>query len=84
MAAKKSGLKKSGYNRKKKGIKYRKLGFKLTTGQKKALDHYCKTNNITPIRFIKSLVNDHVSRYREQSPRQSYVTKNQLTLFDQD
>ncbi len=68
--------------RKKKGIKYRQVGFKLTEGQKKALDSYCKANGVTPIRFMKALVNDHVARYRAPASPPSYVTQNQLDLFD--
>ena len=70
--------------RKKKGIQYKKVGFKLTVGQKKALERYCKLNNLTPVRFMKSLVNSHVARYRDEPHPPSYVTKNQLKLFDQE
>ncbi len=70
--------------RKRKGARYKKVGFKLTVGQKKALERYCKTNNLTPIRFMKSLVNSHVARYRDDPPPPSYVTKNQLKLFDKE
>ncbi|GEM_PF-983613 len=69
---------------KRKRIKYRQMGFKLTDGQKKALEHYCKVHRVTPIRFIKSLVNNHVARYRPGDPPPSYVTENQLDLFDED
>lgn len=68
----------------KKGIKYKKVAFKLTAGQKKALESYCRANNLTPVRFMKSLVNDHVARYREDPAPRSYVTKNQLDLFKND
>ncbi len=70
--------------RKKKGIQYKKVGFKLTVGQKKALERFCKMNKLTPVRFMKSLVNNYVARYREEPHPPSYVTKNQLKLFDQE
>lgn len=60
------------------------MSFKLTVGQKKALESYCRTHNITPIRFMKSLVNTHVERYRDHPGPPSYVTENQLKLFDGD
>ncbi len=67
--------------RKRKGIKYRQVNFKLTESQKKALDRYCKTHKVTPVRFMKALINEHVARYRADSPPPSYVTENQLELF---
>ncbi|MFP4063875.1 MAG: hypothetical protein ACLFS0_00035 [Bacteroidales bacterium] len=69
---------------KRRRIKYRQMGFKLTDGQKKALEHYCKVHKVTPVRFIKSLVNNHVARYRPGDPPPSYVTENQLDLFEED
>ncbi len=66
--------------KKRKAVRYRKVGFKLTEGQKQALDRYCKTQNLTPVRFIKSLINSHVSRHRNDPPP-SYATENQLDLF---
>lgn len=72
----------SGAAGRRKPVKYRQMGFKLTDGQKKALEHYCRVHKVTPIRFIKSLVNNHVARYRPEDPPPSYVTENQLDLFD--
>ncbi len=77
---KRNGIRRS--KRKRKGLKYKDVSFKLTVQQKKALDKYCKQNNLTPVRFMKALVNSHVARYREGDPPPSYVTKNQLKLFD--
>ncbi len=67
---------------KRKPIKYRQVSLKLTEGQKAALDRYCRTYNTTPVRFIKALVNNHVERYRPEHAPPSYVTENQLELFD--
>ncbi len=79
-----SAQKKAGRRKKKlKPIKYKPVCFKLTVGQKKALERYCKDHHLTPVRFMKALVNDHVARYRDKAPPPSYVTKNQLKLFDQ-
>lgn len=82
MAASKSYKSRSKGRRKK--VKYRKVDFKLTDGQKKALERYCRVHNVTPVRFIKSLVNNHVARYRNESAPPSYVTENQLELFDKE
>ncbi len=81
MAAKKTGKSRSRRKRK-QGAKYKPISFKLTVGQKKALESYCKSHDMTPIRFMKSLVNSHVARYRNDPPPPSYVTENQLKLFD--
>ncbi len=67
---------------KRKKIRYRKISFKFTDGQKKALERYCLINDTTPVRFIKSLVNKRVERYRNSDHEPSYVTENQLTLFE--
>jgi hypothetical protein len=84
MATKKAAAKVAGSGRKRKAIKFRQVSFKLTEYQKKALDRYCKSNKMTPVRFMKALINGHVERYREQAPPQSYVTDNQLELFEVD
>jgi hypothetical protein len=68
--------------RRRKPIRFRQITFKLTEGQKAALDRYCKTYRTTPIRFIKALVNGHVERYRPDSPPPNFVTENQLELFE--
>lgn len=65
-----------------RGAKYKDVHFKLTVGQKKALESYCRTNQCTPVRFMKSLINSHVERYRDDPAPMSYVTRNQLKLFD--
>lgn len=84
MAAKRSRIPGRKSKKKKKPIKYRQVVFKLTDYQKKALDRYCKTNKLTPVRFMKSLINSHVARFKDESRPPSYVTNNQLELFAAD
>ena len=67
--------------KKRKPVKFKKVSFKLTTGQKAALDRFCRAHKTTPVRFIKALVNDRVERYRPENPPPSFVTENQLELF---
>lgn len=82
--AKQSAQNKAGRRKKKyRPVKYKEVSFKLTVGQKKALERYCRDHRLTPVRFMKALVNGHVARYRDQAPPPSYVTENQLKLFDQ-
>ncbi len=70
--------------RKRKKVKYRKVAFKFTDAQRKALDRYCSTHNTTPVRFIKAVVNKKTERYRDSDYEPSYVTENQLKLFDEE
>ncbi len=67
---------------KRKKVQYRKMAFKLTKGQKEALERLCQNQRTTPVRFLKALVNKHVERYRKNGCPPSYVTENQLELFD--
>lgn len=70
--------------RKRKPIKFRQISFKLTEGQKAALDRFCRANQTTPIRFIKALVNNRVERYRPGDSPPNFVTENQLELFEEE
>lgn len=76
-----TSLKKKNKKSKKKPVKFRQIKFKLSDYQKKALDKYCRANQLTPVRFMRALVNDHVARYRHENRPKSYVTDNQLELF---
>ncbi len=67
--------------KKRKPIRFREVTFKLTDYQKKALDRFCKTQKLTPVRFMKALINSHVARYKDEARPPSYVTENQLELF---
>lgn len=70
--------------KKRKPIRFRQLCFKLTEGQRAALERFCRAHNTTPVRYIKWLVNSQVERYRPELPPASYVTENQLELFSED
>lgn len=68
--------------RKRKPIRFKQVSFKLTVGQKAALDRFCRIHKTTPIRFIKKLVNRQVERYRPESIPPSFVSEKQLELFE--
>lgn len=70
--------------KKRKPIKFRQVSFKLTDGQKAALDKFCVTHHTTPVRYIKWLVNSQVEKYRPELPPPSFVTENQLELFNDE
>ena len=67
---------------KKKKVRYKKIVFKITHGQKEALEVLCKRQNTTPVRYLKSVIRKQTSRYRANAQPVSYVTENQLQLFD--
>ncbi|TVQ89506.1 MAG: hypothetical protein EA393_06995 [Bacteroidetes bacterium] len=67
---------------KKKKVRYKKIVFKITDRQKEALEVLCKRQNTTPVRFLKSVIRKQTSRYRSHPQPVSYVTENQLQLFD--
>lgn len=67
--------------KRRKPIRFKAVSFKLTEGQKAALERFCKAHNTTPVRFMKHLIMREVDRYRPETPPQNYVTENQLDLF---
>lgn len=66
----------------KKKVKYKKIVFKITVGQKEALDLMCKKQRTTPVKFLKSQISKQVTKYRTNPEPPNYVTENQLQLFD--
>lgn len=68
--------------KKKKKVKFKKIEFKITVQQKEALEKICKKQRTTPVKFLKTQVRKQVSRYLANPEAPSYVTENQLQLFD--
>jgi len=66
---------------KRKKVKYRKMTFKLTEVQYRALLVYCRRYKTTPVRYLKTLVNKQVERYKQELPPSTIVSENQLELF---
>ena len=66
---------------KRKKIKYSKLSFKLNEMQYRALLTYCRRYNTTPVRYLKTIVNNQVERYKQELPPTPIVSENQLKLF---
>lgn len=65
-----------------KKVKFKKVTFKITEGQKKALEIMCKRQKTTPVRYLKSIITNQTARYKASPQPVSYVTENQLQLFD--
>jgi len=70
--------------KKRKKVKFKPLSFKLTEQQFKALKVYCRRNNLTPIRYLKKLINHQIERFRNDLPPETFVTPNQLELFAEE
>lgn len=64
--------------------KFRKITFKITDGQKQALDYICKKQQTTPVRFLKSVIRKQTARYKSGQVPINYATPNQLLLFDME
>lgn len=62
--------------------KFRKITFKITDGQKQALEYICKKQQTTPVRFLKSVIRKQTARYKSNPVPVNYATPNQLQLFD--
>lgn len=65
-----------------KKSKFRKITFKITDGQKQALEYVCKKQQTTPVRYLKSVIRKQTARYKSTPVPVNYVTPNQLQLFD--
>ena len=70
--------------KRRKKVKFRPMSFKLTEQQYKALRVYCRRNGITPIRYLKKLINHQIERFKNDLPPENFITANQLELFSEE
>ncbi len=76
-------LKKNARSRSKnKKGRFKKISFKITDTQRQALEVISKRQNTTPVRYIKSIISKQTSKYKTNNASETYVTENQLSLFD--
>ncbi|MDL2227906.1 hypothetical protein LJC25_02375 [Bacteroidales bacterium OttesenSCG-928-K03] len=68
--------------KRKKRKPYKVISFKLSTRQYKSLQNYCKYRNTTPIKVIKKSIAKYIECYSDIPAEISYVTDNQINLFD--
>ncbi len=68
--------------RKKKKIKYKPITFKLSDRQKKSLEAYCRRNNTTVNKYIKSAIKEALKDGRKPSYSIPQVSKGQMDLED--
>lgn len=67
--------------KKRKKVKYREISFRLTAGQKKSLQNYCRARKTTPTKLIKKMIRPYISNYADSVPEEYYITEKQLDLF---
>ncbi|MDP2424454.1 MAG: hypothetical protein U1C46_11350 [Bacteroidales bacterium] len=66
-----------------KKIRFRKITFKMTTGQYERLTRYCKKHHLTPVRLVRKALNVYLDRFGPELDHVRIpVGKNQLTIFD--
>jgi hypothetical protein len=68
--------------KKKKKARYKKITFMISDNQQEALKIICKRQNTTPVRYLKSVIKKQTAWYKSIPQPVSYVTENQLQLFD--
>ncbi|NTW32648.1 MAG: hypothetical protein HGB12_08500 [Bacteroidetes bacterium] len=62
-------------------IKTKKVTFRLSLKQKKIIDRYCISHNLTNNKLIKSALKEYMLRHFNL-PDEEYISENQLNLFD--
>lgn len=69
-----------------KRTRYRKVAFKVTDRQKKLIERYCSAEKTTPVRLMKKSIMEYMDKHAYLLPSEdaSYISKNQLNLFDSD
>ncbi|MCK9302583.1 MAG: hypothetical protein PHU62_03960 [Bacteroidales bacterium] len=68
--------------RKKRRKPYKTIAFKLSARQYKSLQNYCRYRHTTPIKLVKRSIAKYIECYSDAPSVESYVTNNQLELFD--
>ncbi|MDR2085198.1 MAG: hypothetical protein LBP67_09420 [Bacteroidales bacterium] len=68
--------------KRKKRKPYKLVAFKLSTRQYKSLMNYCRYRQTTPTKVIKKSIAKYIECYSDVPTEVSYVTDNQINLFD--
>ncbi len=68
-------------NKKRKAIRFRKLTFKLTSGQMASLEAYCRRHATTPVKVIKQRLSPFL-KLPNNLKKESTVHPQQLQIFD--
>lgn len=69
--------------KRRKKVRYHTVKLKLSAAQKESLDIYCKARRTTRNKLIKKALRKYFG-FTKEMPEESYVTANQLDLFEAD
>lgn len=67
--------------KKKRKISTKKIIFRLSLRQKRMLDRYCKTHDISANKLIKTAIKEYMVLHFDL-PDETIISKNQLNIFD--
>lgn len=68
-------------HKKRRKVRYKVVKLKLSAKQQESLDFYCQARKTTPNKLIKKMIKPFF-KFKKELPEESYVTANQLDLFD--
>jgi len=69
--------------KRKKRKPYKVIEFKLSARQYNSLLNYCNYRQSTPVKVIKKSIAKYIECYSDAPATISYVTENQINLFDE-
>ncbi|MDP4280730.1 MAG: hypothetical protein Q8867_01135 [Bacteroidota bacterium] len=69
-------------SKKRKPVRYKTVQLKLTAGQKKSLENYCRMRGTTPVKVIKKSIRPLMENYKDAKPAFPVVKAKQLQLFE--
>jgi hypothetical protein len=70
-------------NKRRKKVRYREITLKISARQRRSLENYCKARRTTPNKLIKKMIGRFLNNYGKLAPEESFVTANQLDLFEE-
>ena len=70
--------------KRRKKVKYKEVRLKLSKNQQRSLVNYCNARRTTPNKLIKKMIRRFLTNYAKDVPEESYVTANQLDLFEDE
>ncbi|MCK9400899.1 MAG: hypothetical protein M0Q51_13035 [Bacteroidales bacterium] len=70
--------------KRRKKVRFKEVKLKLSKNQQRSLDNYCKARKTTPNKLIKKMIRRFLTNYSKDIPEESFVTANQLDLFNED
>jgi len=70
--------------KRRKKVRFKEVKLKLSKNQQRSLGNYCRARGTTPNKLIKKMIRRFLINYSKDIPEESFVTANQLDLFNED